>query len=226
MTTEEKIEVERRLADDNDGLADEFDIRYIYQALRDWKIWVMCFMTTGIFTPLYSISLFLPTILKELGYSNNSAQLMTVPVYIVACLCTLAGNYASDRARKRGMFVIGFQITAIVGFILLITTGIPHVQYAGTFLAAAGKINPQRLICDLLTNIRQEYIASLQWLSHGMPTTSVVVSNAELVLQCKWVSATWEASLQPLFTKPRMSQGESCHLFSLQSKLMNFLQVH
>ena len=99
----------------------------------------MCIIGCGILTPLYSISLFLPTIIKEMGYSKNAAQLLTVPVYIVACFCTLAGNYASDRARQRGVFMIGFLITAIVGFVLLITTGIPHVQYAGTFLAASGK---------------------------------------------------------------------------------------
>ena len=106
----------------------------------------MCIISIGILTPLYSISLFLPTIIKEMGYSNNAAQLMTVPVYIVACFCTLAGNYASDRARRRGTFVIGFQLLAILGFVLLITTGKPHVQYAGTFLAASGKISiPQAL---------------------------------------------------------------------------------
>ncbi|TVY16389.1 putative transporter protein [Lachnellula arida] len=138
LNTKEKIEVERRLADDHDGLAVDFDMRYVYQALRDWKIWVMSVIAIGILTALYSISLFLPTIIKEMGYSNNAAQLLTVPVYIVACFCTLAGNYASDKARRRGIFVMGFEITAILGFVLLIATGKPHVQYAGTFFAASG----------------------------------------------------------------------------------------
>ncbi|TVY38907.1 putative transporter [Lachnellula occidentalis] len=138
LSTKEKIEVERRLADDNDGLATEFDMRYVYQALRDWKIWVMSVIAIGIFTALYSISLFLPTIIKEMGYSNNTAQLLTVPVYIVACFCTVAGNYASDKTRRRGIFVMGFEITAILGFVLLIATGKPHVQYAGTFFASSG----------------------------------------------------------------------------------------
>lgn len=139
LTPNERVEVERRLIADHSSLSNDFDIKYAYQALCDWKIWVNCIMTVGIFTPLYSISLFLPTIIKQLGYSNNTAQLMTVPPYVVACLCTLAGSYFSDKMGQRGLFMIGFELTAIAGFLLLITNGIPHVQYAGTFLAAAGK---------------------------------------------------------------------------------------
>ncbi|TVY23280.1 putative transporter [Lachnellula hyalina] len=138
LSTKEKIEVERRLADDNDGLATEFNMRYVYQALRDWKIWVMSVIAIGILTAIYSISLFLPTIIKEMGYSNDTAQLMTVPVYVVACFCTVAGNYASDKIGRRGIFVLGFEIIAIIGFVLLIATGKPHVQYAGTFFATSG----------------------------------------------------------------------------------------
>jgi cyanate permease len=125
---------------DDGGLSDDFHLKYVVQALRDWKIWVNMLITIGIFTSLYSISLFLPTILKELGYSANESQLMTVPVYAVACICTIGGSFASDRAGQRGLFLLGFELVAITGFVMLISNGIPRVQYAGTFLAASGKL--------------------------------------------------------------------------------------
>ncbi|KAF4626079.1 hypothetical protein G7Y89_g12079 [Cudoniella acicularis] len=137
LATAERVEVERRLAADQNAMSNEFHMKYFYQALRDWKIWVNCVIAIGIFTPLYSISLFLPTILKELGYSNNAAQLMTVPPYVAACICTLASNYFADKAGQRGIFMVGFERIAIAGFLLLLMSGILHVQYAGTFLAAA-----------------------------------------------------------------------------------------
>ncbi|CZT49129.1 related to allantoate permease [Rhynchosporium secalis] len=137
LTTPERIEVERRLSGDN-GLSDEFHVKYAIQALRDWKIWVKMFITMGLFTPLYSVALFLPTIINNLGYSNNTAQLMTVPPYAVACLVTIAGNYAADKAGQRGIFLLGFQAMAIVGLLLLVSNGVSHVQYAGTFFAASG----------------------------------------------------------------------------------------
>lgn len=129
LTSDEKIEVERRLIEDSDGLADKFQSKYAYQALKDWKIWVNCLLTIDIFTPLYSIALFLPTIVKELGYSNNTAQLMTVPIYVGACGSTLAGNWFADKSGQRGLFMLSFELLAIFDFTLLIVTGVPHVQY-------------------------------------------------------------------------------------------------
>jgi predicted MFS family arabinose efflux permease len=122
------------------GLSDDFHLKYAVQAFRDWKIWVNMLITIGIFTPLYSISLFLPTIIKELGYTANTTQLMTVPVYVVACFCTICGSFASDKARQRGPFMMGFALVSITGFILLISSGMPQVQYVGTFFAASGKL--------------------------------------------------------------------------------------
>lgn len=42
----------------------EFGMNYFFHAFQDWKIWAHMFITFGIFTPLYSFSLFLPTIVK------------------------------------------------------------------------------------------------------------------------------------------------------------------
>jgi cyanate permease len=111
----------------------------MFQAFKDWKICVNMIIIISLFTPLYSIALFLPTIINRLGYSANGAQLLTVPVYFLACLSTLGVNYAADKSGQRGVFLLGVQVLAIVGFIMLISSRKPHVQYAGTFLAAAGK---------------------------------------------------------------------------------------
>jgi hypothetical protein len=61
LTEEERTEVERRLKHDRSSLADEFNLKFAKDALTDWKIYVHMFITIGIYTPLYSISLFLPT---------------------------------------------------------------------------------------------------------------------------------------------------------------------
>ena len=100
------------MKEDRTSLADEFDIKYVKAALQDWKIWVHMFITIGIYTPLYSISIFLPTIVKGLGYTNEVAQLMTVPPYVIACLCTIGGGFLADRHRQRGIYMIGFCLVA------------------------------------------------------------------------------------------------------------------
>jgi hypothetical protein len=67
LTAEEKVEVAHRLTQDRSSLADEYDTKYMYHALQDWKIWVHMFITIGIYTPLYSVSLFMPTIVKGMS---------------------------------------------------------------------------------------------------------------------------------------------------------------
>ncbi|KAJ1338411.1 MFS transporter ACS family allantoate permease [Microdochium nivale] len=139
LSAEEKAEVARRLKEDRSALADEFNLKYLHHALRDWKIWVHMFITIGIYTPLYSFSLFLPTIVAGLGtYDANTAQLMTVPPYVAACLCCITAGILSDRWGQRGVFIIFFNCIGIAGFLMQLATTNNSVKYAGTFFAACG----------------------------------------------------------------------------------------
>jgi hypothetical protein len=47
LTEEERLEVRRRLVEDRQNLADEWDTKYIWDALKDWKIWVHMLITFG-----------------------------------------------------------------------------------------------------------------------------------------------------------------------------------
>ncbi|KAL4781220.1 major facilitator superfamily domain-containing protein [Aspergillus varians] len=138
LTQDEKKEVSRRLQEDRSSLADEYDMRYFWEAVKDWKIWVHMFITVGVYTPLYSFSLFLPTIVSSLGYQNEKAQLMTVPPYVVACFFCIGGGFIADRQGSRGLSMIFFNVVAIIGFIMLISSDNNGVKYAGTFFAASG----------------------------------------------------------------------------------------
>ncbi|KAH6713467.1 high-affinity nicotinic acid transporter [Leptodontidium sp. MPI-SDFR-AT-0119] len=138
VTEEDKAEIRRRIAHDANELADEFDMRYVRDALRDWKIWAHCLCTIGIFTPVYSFSFFLPTIIRNMGYSNTHAQLMSAPPYVVGCLVTICAGYIADKTKQRGLFQALFSATALVGWVMLISSHRPAIQYTGTFFACSG----------------------------------------------------------------------------------------
>ncbi|XMA13204.1 hypothetical protein WAI453_005995 [Rhynchosporium graminicola] len=138
LTTDEKLEINRRLVHDRSDLADEFDMRYFWDALKDWKIYVHMLITIGIYTAVYSFSLFLPTIIRNMGYTNVQAQLLSVPPYVLGCIITIGAGYFADKYKQRAVFMLGCSGTAIVGWCMLISTTIPGVQYTGTFLACAG----------------------------------------------------------------------------------------
>jgi len=64
-------------------------MRWVWMALRDYKMWLGMLIYMGCDMPLYAFSLFLPTIISELGYSSTKAQLLTVPPYAAAAILTI-----------------------------------------------------------------------------------------------------------------------------------------
>jgi hypothetical protein len=47
LSQDEKQEIYRRLEQDRSYLADEFSMRFFWDAVRDWKIWVHMVITIG-----------------------------------------------------------------------------------------------------------------------------------------------------------------------------------
>lgn len=93
-----------------------FSWTYVKQAFMDWQIWVSIILYWGVVCPLYGISLFLPTIIKGLGYTSSQAQLLTVPIYITAAILAIVGAFAADRYRKRALFLVICLCFMLLGF--------------------------------------------------------------------------------------------------------------
>jgi len=142
LTADERDEVKRRLDADSGHLSNDFDLKYVWQAIKDWKIYVHMLICMAGFCPIYSFSLFLPTIIKNMGYTANNAQLMSVPPYVCACFFTITASWFADRYRQRGIFLLGFQLVAVAGFAMLAGSGNASIQYGGTVLAAIGEKTP------------------------------------------------------------------------------------
>lgn len=88
-----------------------------------------------------SIALFLPTIVKELGYTSSTAQLLTVPIYVTACAVSVTVSFYSDRRRQRSPFILAGLCTVLVGFIMCIAAssrGVHGAVYAGIFILTCG----------------------------------------------------------------------------------------
>lgn len=96
----------------------------------------------GIVCPLYGTSLFLPSIVRELGYTSSTAQLLTVPIYITAAVLAVAVAWFSDRSGQRSPYIFTCMCAIGIGFIICIGAsahgGVPGVVYAGIFIAVCG----------------------------------------------------------------------------------------
>ncbi|KAI4232164.1 MAG: hypothetical protein L6R40_007479 [Gallowayella cf. fulva] len=139
LTDEERARVLARLKASNDATRDEaFSWKNVSLAVKDPKVWLYCLGFHTMSLPLYTLSLFLPTIIKELGYTAAEAQLLTVPVYSVATVLTVIVAVASEKTKIRAPFIMGTSSLAVIGYIVLLTNTKPSVAYGGTVLAAAG----------------------------------------------------------------------------------------
>ncbi|RAO66004.1 uncharacterized protein BHQ10_002016 [Talaromyces amestolkiae] len=127
----------------SDAIQEEskFRARYVIDALTDWQIYLGLFMYWGITCPLYGISFFLPSIIKDLGYTSSTAQLLTVPIYITAAIVAIGAAWLSDRRKQRSPFILFFMSLIAIGFIIVIASsgrGVPGVVYLGVFIAVVG----------------------------------------------------------------------------------------
>jgi MFS family permease len=92
LSEDDRVRVIRRLKLDKQSSAEheEFKLSYLWSALKDYKMWIGMIIYMGADMPLYAFSLFLPTIISELGYKTTKAQLLTVPVYAGAAILVSA----------------------------------------------------------------------------------------------------------------------------------------
>ncbi|KAG1751365.1 MFS general substrate transporter [Suillus paluster] len=138
MHDPERAYVINMLKQDADCLATHYDLRFILQAMKDYKTYIQVFTYMGLLVPVYAIALFTPTIINELGYSATHAQLLSVPPFIAGCITTILVGVYSDKYNLRGPFIIGGALVSIVGYIMLYCDRQAGLSYAGTCLAAIG----------------------------------------------------------------------------------------
>ncbi|KAF9512561.1 hypothetical protein BS47DRAFT_1345338 [Hydnum rufescens UP504] len=115
-----------------------FSWRQVWRAFGDWRTYVYALGFIGIAEPVYSLSLFMPTIIKELGYTNANANLLSVPPYVFGFITTILVAIASDRLVQRGIFIIGGMLAVIVGYTILIANVSTGVKYFALFLCVGG----------------------------------------------------------------------------------------
>ena len=77
LTAPERAFMMQRLKLDGDGCSNEYKNKFIWQSVMDWKTWASCLMFHFCLMPVYSFSLFSPTLTANLGYSAANAQLLS-----------------------------------------------------------------------------------------------------------------------------------------------------
>lgn len=139
-------------------------------------------MYIGITTTTYSGSLFIPTILRQLGWTAVKAQVMSIPIYAVALVSTLTVAFVSDKLKHRYCFIIGGSLIATIGYIILLNmlSVKVGVRYFAVFLFLTGGfiVHPM-IIIWLSNNVSGHYksgVSSAMQLGFGN-ISGIIASN-------------------------------------------------
>ncbi|KAF2429822.1 putative MFS transporter [Tothia fuscella] len=140
LSPQDRARVIRRLQEDNQSSAEheEFKMSYFWASVQDWKTYAFAVIYMGCDGALYAFSLFLPSIIAQLGYTSTRANLLSVPPYAAAAIMTISVGWYADRTGRRGLCNIVISFLGIAGFVMLLGSQKAGVKYAGTFLGAMG----------------------------------------------------------------------------------------
>ncbi|KAF9435582.1 hypothetical protein BGZ76_005956 [Entomortierella beljakovae] len=141
LNQEEKELAERRLViDAGPATQTAFSWKQFWAVFVDWKVYLHMITYILNATPLYSLSLFLPSIVQGFKFSPLTTQAMTAPAYVIACIFTIICAFSSDRFKERGYHYSIPTFVGCLGYILLIVTKDSHVvsRYVSLTITAIG----------------------------------------------------------------------------------------
>ncbi|KAH9904048.1 major facilitator superfamily domain-containing protein [Xylariomycetidae sp. FL2044] len=120
-----------------DAQAHEPVVDALRNALKDKRLWLFCGIQNFHYVGL-SFTNFLPTVIKDLSFTDTVALVLACPPYIFAGVASLLLAYSSGRFHERTWHItIGFGV-AIVGFVAAASTENPAGRYVACFIFPAG----------------------------------------------------------------------------------------
>ncbi|KAJ5670435.1 uncharacterized protein N7477_005798 [Penicillium maclennaniae] len=143
-----------------------FNWREIVKTASDPKAYMAAFMFFSCNVAFSSMPVFLPTIIKDMGYSSLHSQALSAPPYLFAFIVVLITAYFSDRTRTRSTYLIAHALLSSLSYLCIALTGYFHthltpslhtfIRYICVYPAVAGFFSAITLIITWSMDNRTE----------------------------------------------------------------------
>ncbi|KAG7451677.1 MFS general substrate transporter [Guyanagaster necrorhizus] len=122
--------------------------------ILDINSWLFMLIYASFNVGVATISYFLPTLIKGLGFSSINAQGMTVAPYLVGWFMVFFQAWHSDRTRDRGWHIMLSCAVSFVGYIILATSVQKSIgaAYFALFLVVGGNYSLFPLVMSWAAN--------------------------------------------------------------------------
>ena len=110
----------------------------LLSGLQDSRVWLLALADFGIVTGLYGIGLWLPQMIKAMGYSNLATGFIVAVPYLASVIGMIAWGISSDLSRERVWHVV---VAALIAAAALMFAALRHgsfEQVAALSVAAVG----------------------------------------------------------------------------------------
>ena len=99
----------------------KFNWHDLKMVVTNWRLYMQAYALLATSSCSYGMKFTLPSIVKAMNFTNTTAQLMTVPVYIGGALASIFFSFLSDHFRWRMPFVVIPMILITIGYSVIIS---------------------------------------------------------------------------------------------------------
>ncbi|KAF4450507.1 MFS general substrate transporter [Fusarium austroafricanum] len=124
LNTEEQDYLIRRMIVQNGGEQADKAGKHLSGSLllavvTDWQYYPLVLVNWANVIPSYGLKFTLPQIIKNMGFTNSNAQLLSIPPYVAGAISAVVFNVISDKFRRRSVIVIVPQMLLVVSYSIL-----------------------------------------------------------------------------------------------------------
>lgn len=138
LTNEEKDIIEARLAADKKNDAMLGTVHGFWEMLKDKRVWILMIPDFGIVIGLYALGLWMPQMVKAMGYSNIETGWLVALAYFTAIAAMVLWGLSSDRRGERVGHVAVASLAGAAGLTGAALLSHPVLVIASFCLAASG----------------------------------------------------------------------------------------
>ncbi|GAA6039589.1 hypothetical protein JCM8097_002200 [Rhodosporidiobolus ruineniae] len=135
---EKEIAKARTMRDGVTGREDKLQSAGVWAGLKDPKAYLCALVYFSCNVSYSSLPVFLPTILKDMGFTSLHAQGLSAPPYLASFLVIIVACYTSDRIGDRSIFMIPLALVGAAGYLILALATSTAVRYFAVYLCACG----------------------------------------------------------------------------------------
>lgn len=138
LTDDEKaLGVMRLVEDAGEEEEDIGTLSAFKMAAKDHRVW-LCILGQMCVQAVASLTNFLPTLVKNFGFSTINTLLLTAPPYLFTALFCLFNTWYSDRTSQRSPHIVYPSLVALAGIIITMSTNNVAARYFALFLMLPG----------------------------------------------------------------------------------------